>query len=161
MGIIGAEEDIFNIEQECFSEPWSLGAVRYQLESENTICRVASENGAAVGYVLGAVSADEAELYRLAVLPEYRKKGFGAALLREFLGECAARGARCVFLEVWAGNLPAIALYRRAGFQKIAVRKGYYENGDALIFKILTSTGKEGNKNAEDLKNDGSYDREV
>ena len=46
-----------------------------------------------------------------------RGAGFGKALTRAICAEAAARGARRVFLQVWAGNIPARALYERCGFR--------------------------------------------
>ena len=42
-----------------------------------------------------------------------------------------------MLLEVRAGNAPAIALYGKFGFQKIHIRKNYYQDPveDALILE--------------------------
>jgi ribosomal-protein-alanine N-acetyltransferase len=54
-------------------------------------------------------------------------------LLRRATGE----GARVVYLEVRPSNADAIALYRRAGFSRIGVRRNYYRAAggreDALV----------------------------
>ena len=39
-------------------------------------------------------------------------------------------GATSLLLEVRADNAPAIALYERHGFDRIAVRRRYYQPGD-------------------------------
>src|SRR6267154_4315964 len=50
------------------------------------------------------------------VLPEFRGKGIGAALLDEALSHARKLpGLRQVILTVTAGNLPAIALYKSRG----------------------------------------------
>jgi ribosomal protein S18 acetylase RimI-like enzyme len=43
-----------------------------------------------------------------------------------------------IFLEVRAGNEPAIALYERMGYQRVGIRKAYYpihegQREDALV----------------------------
>jgi ribosomal-protein-alanine N-acetyltransferase len=75
----------------------------------------------------------EAELLNLAVAPEARRQGVAGALL-EALRE-AATGH--IFLEVADTNVPAITLYRKFGWDRVAVRKGYYDKGttNAVVMK--------------------------
>ncbi|AUH32440.1 GNAT family N-acetyltransferase [Paracoccus tegillarcae] len=78
------------------------------------------------GFLLGRVVADEAELLTLAVAPEARRHGIGAALTRDFSSSARKRGAAEAFLEVAANNHPAIALYQAQGWQNVGRRPGYY-----------------------------------
>lgn len=127
-------EKIAFIESQCFSDSWSLKSVEAQLSSEQTICFVREEDGDVMGFVLGTEVCGEAELYRIAVLNEHRRKGVGEQLMSEFLSECNRRNAEKVFLEVRSRNAPAIALYKKSGFEEISVRKHYYNDDDAVIF---------------------------
>jgi ribosomal-protein-alanine acetyltransferase len=76
---------------------------------------------------------DEAELLNLAVDPAFRRRGVGKALLSHL--ENAARGT--VFLEVAETNSAALALYRNAGWEEVAIRKEYYNQGkiNAIVMK--------------------------
>lgn len=67
-----------------------------------------------VGQVLVAPLGDEIRLVDVSLLPEFRNRGIGGALLRDLL-ERAAHENRCVSLHVLPDN-PAIHLYRRLGF---------------------------------------------
>lgn len=92
------------------------------------------------GFVMGRVVLDEAELLTIAVTPDLRRMGTGAALLAAFEAEAQARGAARAFLEVAADNAAAIALYTRAGWRPCGRRKGYYRDGpggpvDALLLE--------------------------
>jgi ribosomal protein S18 acetylase RimI-like enzyme len=58
------------------------------------------------------------------LLPEYRGKGLGAALLRDLMDEAAAAG-KAVSIHVEKFN-PAMRLYRRLGFAT-AEDKGVYD----------------------------------
>lgn len=88
----------------------------------------------ALGFLLGRVVADEAEVLTLAVDPAARRQGTGARLVAAFLAHAAARGAARAFLEVAEDNSAAIALYRGAGFTEVGRRRGYAAPGvDALV----------------------------
>ena len=80
------------------------------------------------GYLIGRIVADEAEILNLAVAPEERRRGIGAALLRDGLALCSERRVKSVFLEVRESNDRARALYSAHGFRPIGQRAGYYRN---------------------------------
>lgn len=99
--------------------------------------------GALLGYAGLMVSGTEADVQTVAVAPSTQGRGLGALLLRELVGEAGRRGAAAVLLEVRADNEPAIALYRRHGFERIGVRRRYYQPGDvdALVMRLRPVTG--------------------
>lgn len=89
-------------------------------------------------FALGRAVADEAELLTIATDPARRRQGHASACLHAFENAARARGASRLFLEVDCENHAAIALYRDAGFAKIATRAAYYtlpcgSRADALI----------------------------
>ena len=53
----------------------------------------------------------------MGLLPDYRGRGLGRALLEGTLERARASGLLRVELEVYAGNAPAIALYERCDFR--------------------------------------------
>ncbi|MGN6245884.1 MAG: ribosomal protein S18-alanine N-acetyltransferase [Motilibacteraceae bacterium] len=90
-----------------------------------------------LGYAgLMAVGAT-ADVQTVAVAPAAQGNGLGRVLLDHLLGEAVQRGCREVLLEVRADNAPAQSLYARAGFERIGVRRGYYDGGrtDALVLR--------------------------
>lgn len=88
------------------------------------------------GLVLARMAADEAEILTFGVVPDARRRGHGAALLRGALAAARSRGAGAMFLEVAAGNAPALALYAREGFAEVGRRRRYYSDGaDALVLR--------------------------
>ncbi len=80
---------------------------------------------------------DDAELIRIAVSPEERRRGTGRLLLRELIAECRRREIPNLFLEVRSGNEAAIGLYSQAGFTAEGIRRNYYHEPleDALIMR--------------------------
>lgn len=130
-------DTIFEIEKACFENPWTRANVESQLRMDHTVYHIVRGDNKPVGYVMGILCGDEAELYRIAVMPEYRRNGFGSLLMKEFLDRISP-DAEKVFLEVRSRNTAAIELYKRFGFEQIAVRKRYYNDDDAAIFELWT-----------------------
>ncbi|MCR4780115.1 MAG: GNAT family N-acetyltransferase [Ruminiclostridium sp.] len=123
---------IASLEYECFAEPWDAQTVRTVADDPDGICVYMQ----GTGYALGKLAADEAELYRIAVVPGRRGRGFGGLIIDRFISECAGRGASRVFLEVRSKNVRAISLYERKSFIRIGVRKGYYPDDDAVLYEL-------------------------
>ncbi|MFP5345426.1 MAG: ribosomal protein S18-alanine N-acetyltransferase [Actinomycetes bacterium] len=83
-----------------------------------------------VGYAGLATTGTEADVQTVAVAPSAQGTGLGGVLLRALVEEAARRGCSSLLLEVRADNAPAIKLYERHGFERIAVRRRYYQPGD-------------------------------
>jgi ribosomal protein S18 acetylase RimI-like enzyme len=71
------------------------------------------DRGSAVAVARAAVDARWAGLFAVAVAPDRRREGLGAAVTLAALKEAARRGGRHVYLQVEVHNEPAVALYRR------------------------------------------------
>lgn len=125
-------EFIVYAESVCFDDPWTAESVNAALDSEYGVYVVEESTG----YAIGRISFDEAELHRIAVLPEHRREHAGDRLITRFVSDCAERGAEKVFLEVRSGNVPARRLYEKHGFSVISTRKGYYRDDDAVIYML-------------------------
>ncbi len=132
--------DIGVIEKECFSVPWTSRSIESQIMTDGSVCaliRDDSSDNRPVGYICGQSVSDECELYRIAVLPAYRKQGIADRLMTCFLGKCRENGIKNVFLEVRCDNEPAKHLYEKHGFCEVGRRRNYYTEPicDALIYK--------------------------
>ena len=68
------------------------------------------------------------ELMRIAVLPEYRGRGYSRKLMERLEESARAAGAQELTLEVRESNEAALHLYKSCGFRVEAVRKDYYRN---------------------------------
>ena len=99
---------------------------------------VAVEGEELVGYA-GLFAADhhQADVQTVAVAPDRQRRGVGDLLLRALLDEAERRGCTETLLEVRADNEPAQRLYARHGFERIGLRRGYYQPGrvDALVLR--------------------------
>ncbi len=100
---------------------------------------VAEELGETVGFVVARRVASELEVLNLAVEPSARRRGVGAALLREAIEWGTTFQAEKAFLEVRVSNLAAIRFYERSGFEVFRRRPRYYTAPieDALVLTAL------------------------
>lgn len=127
------------VERRCFSDPWPLEGFREVLGMPGTVALVMTDADETIAYFMAREILGTAEVLNLAVVPEYRGRGLGAALLDAGLAAVTARGGSEIFLEVRASNAVAQALYARRGFRTAGRRRGYYRrpDEDALVLRLL------------------------
>lgn len=117
--------------------PWSddekTAFLRAQFEAQDrhyrehyadTDRRLIRLDGAAAGRLYLQRREDELRIVDIALLPEYRGRGVGGALLEQVFDEAAMAG-KPVRIHVEKNN-PAYGLYRRLGFRKLE-DKGVYD----------------------------------
>ena len=81
---------------------------------------------------------EDAEIMDVGVGRAYQRRGIAKALMGELIARAKDQGARRMLLEVSVVNEPAIALYRGFGFERIGLRKRYYqpEGIDAYVMEL-------------------------
>ena len=127
------------LERACFSHPWTEQALAEDLDNELlTLLAAVGEDGTVLGYGEVRTVLDEGTLERIAVAPQFRRHGAAEALLRRFLDDGREKLA-FLTLEVRAGNVPAIGLYEKLGFEVVGRRRNYYreEGEDALLMTVV------------------------
>ena len=82
-----------------------------------------------VGYLYYSKIYDRIEVNEIEVLEIYRRQNIASSMLEYLLINIS----KDVTLEVRESNYPAINLYKKFGFTKLAIRKNYYKNEDALL----------------------------
>ena len=87
------------------------------------------------------IVVDELQVTAVAVHPEHRRQGLARRVLEALLRLGQEAGAERVILEVASRNEAARALYAGLGFREVAVRRGYYRDGDDawLLWRPLRS----------------------
>lgn len=96
-----------------------------------------------LGYAGLDVAGSTADVMTIAVTPEARGTGLGRRLLDHLVTAATHAGAEALLLEVRADNDPALRLYERAGFDRLTVRRRYYQPGDVdavIMRKLLKET---------------------
>ena len=124
----------------CFGESaWTMESLRSQLDKSDSHCTVAVEGDTVIGFLAFEQVLDEGSIVEVAVHPDYRRRGIAKALITSAVN--SAEGLHTVFLEVRESNVPAVKLYESFGFERIGVRKGYYQKPkeDAVIMNLLIS----------------------
>ncbi|MFZ0135710.1 MAG: GNAT family N-acetyltransferase [Candidatus Sulfotelmatobacter sp.] len=78
------------------------------------------------------------ELENIVVAATGRRRGIGQRLLGELIAQVRSVQGREIFLEVRQSNRDARSLYRRAGFEEVGLRRGYYSNPpeDAILCRL-------------------------
>ncbi len=91
-----------------------------------------------VGLVGVWLLPDEAHIVTIATRESHRRQGIGEQLLISAIELAGEMGQPLVTLEVRVSNEPAIALYKKYGFQEVGRRHAYYSDNreDALILTI-------------------------
>ena len=102
---------------------------------------VAEENGEVMGYIMCRMELGlsnfgfsglikKGHIVSVAVLPQYRNKGIGQALVTEAMEGMRLYNAKQCFLEVRTTNTPAVNLYKKLGFKITRTIHGYYVDGE-------------------------------
>ncbi|WP_285773541.1 ribosomal protein S18-alanine N-acetyltransferase [Microtetraspora sp. NBRC 13810] len=135
--VLAIEESTFPL------DAWSEGMLRGELADQPRTRHyvVATVAGKIVGYAGLAAAGDQADVQTIAVLAEHQGTGIGGALLTELLAEAGRRSVDAVFLEVRADNPQARAVYDHYGFERIGVRRGYYDDGTDAIMMVRKLNG--------------------
>jgi ribosomal-protein-alanine N-acetyltransferase len=124
----------------CFpDDPWDADALERILGLSGSLAYLAWQEDNPVGFVLARDLGDEVEILSLGVLPAWRRRGFGRALLAAVAAEAAARHSGGLVLEVATDNEAARRLYAGFGFVAAGRRPRYYRRtagtADALILR--------------------------
>ncbi|OOE00365.1 ribosomal-protein-alanine N-acetyltransferase [Anoxybacillus kestanbolensis] len=130
---------IVEIEQRSFTLPWSRSSFHQEL-TNNPYARyiVMEHDGQIIGYCGMWLVMDEAHITNIAVLPEFRGKKLGEALMKQAMALAREEGTKTMTLEVRVSNIVAQSLYRKLGFLNGGIRKRYYSDNqeDALVMWV-------------------------
>lgn len=137
-------EEILAVEKAGFtSEAFTRRQLRYLLTRARGIVLAAVSDNRTVGYLSLLTSArhGQARIYSLAVMPRCRGQGLAEGLVDAALAFAREKGLKAVFLEVEAGNLAALSLYRKKGFIEHGIKPRYYRNGTDALSMVRREAG--------------------
>ncbi len=131
-------DGIYQIEKECFSEPWSKASLEKDIKTNKFaiyIVAVDNETNGIIGYGGMWHIVNEGHITNIAVSPKYRRQGIGEKIIEKLIQVCEKKQMIGMTLEVKRGNQSAISLYRKKGFKISGIRPEYYSDTreDAII----------------------------
>ena len=140
--------EIAALHKRLFDPAWDEAAITTLLEhpaSTSLVAvygdpKVAGDPKAVVGFIIGQLAADEAEILSIGVAPDWQRFGLGKMLVAGLVRAAKRGEAKRLFLEVAEDNPGAAALYTSLGFTITGGRKRYYErpSGDAVDAILLS-----------------------
>jgi ribosomal-protein-alanine N-acetyltransferase len=127
------------VEKACFSTPLTELSLRRQLKTGFLKAVIAKIDGTVIGYAGLQQAADEGYIANIAVLPEWRHRGCGEALVRWLIDYAQKSNLSFLTLEVRRSNTAAQALYRKLGFEVVGERLHYYARPkeDAILMTLF------------------------
>jgi ribosomal-protein-alanine N-acetyltransferase len=131
---------VLPLERELFgTSAWTPEIFWSELAHPQTRWYVVAEGSSGlIGYAGLLVPGAEADVQTVAVAASEQRHGVGGVLVDALIEQAHRRGATGLLLEVRADNAPAIALYQQRGFERIAIRRRYYqpEDVDAWVMRL-------------------------
>lgn len=130
---------VVELEQLCFSDPWSADALAEELNNPCAHFLTALDGDTVVGYLGCHHIADEGFIANVAVHPAHRRRGVARALVASAIRQGLSLSR--LTLEVRASNAAAISLYESFGFVNDGIRPRFYAHPaeDACIYSYYYS----------------------
>lgn len=104
-----------------FSQSDSEEEIKKKLTRDPDLFLVAECNGEIIGTVIGGFDGRRAMVYHLAVQPNFRGQGIGAALMHEVERRIWEKGALKIYLMMNSEHPELIDYYQKLGWKKMDV----------------------------------------
>lgn len=125
---------VAELEKVCFHEPWNEKSLELLLGEQGVgFAVLEGESVAAYGGMMTVL--DEGQITNVAVFPEYRRRGYGRAVMEALEAYARENSLSVLSLEVRVSNESARALYRSLLWREVGLRKNFYRlpTEDAVV----------------------------
>lgn len=126
--------EVLEIDALSFTTPWTEEAFLEALRQRSVIGQVVEVGVRVVGYMIYRLHRDSLELHRLAVHPEFRRRGCGSLMLRKLRSKLTSHNRCRIDTIVPESALPMQLLLRAHGFLATKVLRGWCGDEDAFDF---------------------------
>ncbi|KFI93508.1 ribosomal-protein-S18-alanine acetyltransferase [Bifidobacterium saguini DSM 23967] len=129
------------LEVELFgNHAWSEASVRQEIEGTGRtyVFDMDDDTHTIRGFAGYWYDGEDAEIMDVGVGKAHQRQGIARSLMTDLIERANRQGAQRMLLEVSVVNTPAIELYRSLGFERIGLRKRYYqpEGIDAYVMSL-------------------------
>lgn len=135
--------DIFELEKECFSQPLSKDEIYKILSNDLYSILILKKDDEYIGHIIFYTVQNTAEIISVAIKKTERNKGYAGLIIKNTINRCLENKTERILLEVRTSNEAAVALYKKAGFKTIAIRKNFYEKPQEDAYTMEMTLGKE------------------
>ena len=125
-----------NFETE-FDKFWNINNLKNDFNNSNSTYFVAKIDNEIVGFAGFLNICGEANIMNIVTKMNKRNLGIGSKLLEALISSAKEQNCINITLEVNEHNNPAIHLYEKFNFERIGLRKKYYNNTDNAIIMDL------------------------
>lgn len=123
--------------QKDFDDFWNANILESELKNDNSLYFVAKKEEKILGFIGIIKNIDFIEISNIVVKKDFRNKGIGNKLLQKIIEVAKQMKKNEIYLEVNEKNDNAIFLYEKNNFQKVGIRKKYYNGKDNAILMSL------------------------
>lgn len=120
-----------------FGEAWTAAQCESMLVIPGSWMLLATVESQPAAFALVRSFAGEAEILLIATRPLFQRRAIGKALIDELMIDCKKANVNLVHLEVRADN-PALAFYKRTGFEQVGFRPDYYRGANGTKSDALS-----------------------
>ena len=131
-------EDILEIETKVYDKPYWNKKMLDEVLSGKTKNRIwiYELNKIIIGFIIDLRYSNEVNILNIAVGESFQNKGHGSKMVYHYLKSLPQKCT--VLLEVKKNNYKALKIYSKLNFEKLYIRKAYYNDGsDAVNMRLV------------------------
>jgi ribosomal-protein-alanine N-acetyltransferase len=123
--------EVLLIESAQNDPPWNDEEILTCLRHKNVIGMVGEINDKVLAYMIYELYKDRLDVVRLAVHPEFLRRGVGSQMIDKLFGKLSSHRRTRIRMAVNERHLGAQLFLKARGFMAESVERAHFENGDA------------------------------